>query len=102
MRPAAHRLREWMFPERGQPAPGERVVVGSTARAVLLALNVHVNGAGVTWVSAPTIAVGLELSERTVREAFGRLERTGLISGEHRAGRATIWTVTPEAASGFG
>lgn len=98
--PAAHRLRAWMFPEHGHPAPGEAIVVGPTARAVLVALWLHANGAGVTWVSAPTIAVGLELDEKTVRTAFQRLERAGLIAGERRPGKSTVWTLTPDTAPG--
>jgi DNA-binding transcriptional ArsR family regulator len=87
------RVREWAFPERGRPAPGEIVTVGPAARAVLLGLCLHANGAAVTWVSAPTLARGLELDERTVRRALGRLESAGLISGRREPGKPTVWTV---------
>jgi DNA-binding transcriptional ArsR family regulator len=98
------RVREWAFPERGRPAPGEVVRVGAAARAVLLGLTIHLNGAAVTWVSAPALARGLELDERTVRRALGRLESAGLITGRRESGKPTVWTVhvaqTPGAVPG--
>jgi hypothetical protein len=65
------------LPEPGRLHPAERLV--------LFALAAHQTAAG-CWPSQMTIAEGMNLSERAVRDAIKRLARLGLIAVEKGAG----------------
>ncbi len=73
-----------------------------TQRAVLHVVAAHADAdAGRTTVGQETMAESAGVTDRAVRNALGDLEAMGLIAGERRPGKTTVWTVdadwTPEA-----
>lgn len=66
--------------------------LNGTQRAVLHVLVAHAPS-GSTVVGQDTMADSAGITERAVRPALEGLEVLGLIAGEHRPGKTTVWTV---------
>lgn len=65
------------------------------AKLVLVSLANAANDAGKSWQSAPTIAKRCCLSIRHVLRQISGLQRSGLISVEHRDGMVSLYSLTP-------
>ena len=68
---------------------------------IVVADHAHDDGTG-AYPSVPTIAAMARLSVRGVRNALGRLEASGVIAIERRAGRGNAYRVLLTPASGAG
>lgn len=80
-----------------------RLDLATTDKMVLLALADAANDDGVTWIAVASRKQGdrldllkkTNLKERAIQGALKRLVEAGYLSREDRAGRGTIWTITP-------
>jgi hypothetical protein len=61
------------------------------ARSVLLVLSTYAGRDGRAWPSADTIGHVVGLEAGSVRRYLAELERTGIVAGDHRPGRTTVY-----------
>jgi len=73
----------------GQLSTAQRAVLGVVAR------HAGENGTG-SRISQAMIAESTDLVDRSVRRALDRLKALGLIVGELRSGKTTVWTLNLE------
>ncbi len=72
-----------------------RASAGPTQKLVLLALCDSANDSGECYPSVLTLANKCSLSERAVQKAVAELEACGYMRRERRAGRSTVYWMTP-------
>lgn len=64
-------------------------------KAVLMSMADNANDEGVCWPSIAYMVMRTCAAERTVQDAIKWLIEHGLVSKQERAGRSTVYTVTP-------
>ena len=64
-------------------------------KAVLISLADNASDEGVCWPSVANIAMRTCLSERSVQNAIKWLIGAGVLTAQERAGRSTVYTITP-------
>ncbi len=69
-----------------------RLTTAQRAVLVIVARHARDDGSG-SRVSQTTISEAADLVDRSVRRALTRLERMGLVAGEVRPGKTTIWSL---------
>lgn len=69
--------------------------IPATEKLVLLALADNANDEGDCYPSVPTLVKKCSMSERGIQYAIAKLEDTGHISRQMRAGRSTLYKVHP-------
>ena len=75
------------------------IQVSMAQKAVLMSLADQANDAGVCWPAVGTLAERTCMSERNVVRAIADLEKLGLVLPRRVAGKATVYTVTPDTVS---